>query len=140
MPVPDETIDALFQRRPTRRGGGSGQRRRCAARRPIRRRVSCSLSCCCSRATSNAPTRVLDAAAAVDPSAAMVIAEFRQLLRAEMARRQFWRDGRVPEFLGEPTEMQQALLAAIVALRAGDAVAAAAGAGQGGGRADRMRR
>jgi type VI secretion system protein ImpE len=69
---------------------------------------------------------VLDAAAAVDTTVAMAVAEFRQLLRAEMARRQLWRDGRVPEFLGEPGEMEKSLLAAMVALRVGDAVTAAA--------------
>jgi type VI secretion system protein ImpE len=63
---------------------------------------------------------VLDAAGAADPSAALLVAEFRQLLRAEMARRQLYRDGRVPEFLGEPDAPAQALLAALVALRAGD--------------------
>jgi type VI secretion system protein ImpE len=63
---------------------------------------------------------LLDAASALDPSAALVMSEFRQLLRAEMARRQFWCDGRMPEILGAPTEAQQALLAAIVAWRAGD--------------------
>ncbi len=69
---------------------------------------------------------ILDAASEVDPEAALVVAEFRQLLRAEMARRQFRRDGRVPEFLGEPTETQRLLLAASVSLRAGDMAEAAA--------------
>jgi len=69
---------------------------------------------------------ILDAAADIDPQAAVVVAEFRQLLRAETARRQLRRDGRLPEFLGEPTPSLQAALAAQVALRAGDAAAAAA--------------
>jgi type VI secretion system protein ImpE len=68
---------------------------------------------------------ILDAAAQVDPSAAVVVAEFRQLLRAETARRQLSRDGRVPEFLGEPTPTLKAALASFVALRAGDAAEAA---------------
>lgn len=68
---------------------------------------------------------ILDAAAGMDPSAATVVAEFRQLIRADMARRQLRRDGRVPEFLGEPTAAQKAALAALVALRAGDAAEAA---------------
>src|SRR5215467_2176720 len=63
---------------------------------------------------------VLDAASAIDPTAAMVVAEFRQLIRADMARRQLFRDGRVPEFLADPTETQRLQLAALVALRAGD--------------------
>ena len=63
---------------------------------------------------------ILDAASAIDPSTAMVVAEFRQLIRADMARRQLFRDGRVPEFLSDPTEAQRLQLAALVALRAGD--------------------
>jgi type VI secretion system protein ImpE len=67
---------------------------------------------------------VLDAAADLDPSTAVVVAEFRQLLRGELARRQLFSDGRVPEFLGEPSAAQQLALAAIVALRNGDAAEA----------------
>jgi type VI secretion system protein ImpE len=63
---------------------------------------------------------ILDAAATADPSSAVIVAEFRQLIRAETARRQCGRDGRVPEFLGEPTATLRAALAAHVALRAGD--------------------
>ncbi len=62
---------------------------------------------------------ILDAAAKADPSTAVVVAEFRQLLRADIARRQCLTEGRVPEFLGEPTVVLQAALAALVALRAG---------------------
>ena len=69
---------------------------------------------------------ILDAASQVDPSALLVVSEFRQLLRAETARRQLYRDGRVPEFLGEPEPTEQAALAALVALRAGDAAEARA--------------
>ena len=68
---------------------------------------------------------ILDAASTIDPSSALVVAEFRQLVRADMARRQLFRDGRVPEFLGEPTETQRLQLAALVALRAGDIAEAA---------------
>ncbi|GEP56202.1 type VI secretion system accessory protein TagJ [Reyranella soli] len=63
---------------------------------------------------------VLDACADLDPTAAIVVAEFRQLLRGETARRQLFSDGRVPEFLGEPTAAQRSALAGIVALRNGD--------------------
>jgi type VI secretion system protein ImpE len=72
---------------------------------------------------------VLDAGSAVDPQAAIVIAEFRQLLRADLARRQQRHDGRVPEFLGEPTAALAAILKAYVALRAGDPAEATALAG-----------
>lgn len=63
---------------------------------------------------------VLDACADLDPTAALVVAEFRQLVRGETARRQLFSEGRVPEFLGEPTAAHRLSLAAIVALRGGD--------------------
>jgi type VI secretion system protein ImpE len=68
---------------------------------------------------------VLDAASAIDPTTALVSAEFRQLIRADIARRQLFRDGRVPELLADPTETQRLQLAALVALRAGDLTEAA---------------
>lgn len=68
---------------------------------------------------------ILDAAGKTDPSAAVVVAEFRQLLRADIARRQCLTEGRVPEFLGEPTPALRAALATVVAIRAGDAGEAA---------------
>jgi type VI secretion system protein ImpE len=73
---------------------------------------------------------ILDAASRLDPTASVVVAEFRQLLRADLARRQFARDGRVPEFLDEPTASLRAALAAQVALRAGDAAEAIARAAE----------
>ena len=69
---------------------------------------------------------VLNAATALDPSAALVVAEFRQLVRAATTRRQVFAEGRVPDFLGEPTESQRRALAALIAVRGGDAPAAAA--------------
>jgi type VI secretion system protein ImpE len=68
---------------------------------------------------------VLDACADIDVTAAVMVAEFRQLLRGEIARRQLFSEGRVPEFLGEPTAAQRLALAALVALRDGDAEEAA---------------
>jgi type VI secretion system protein ImpE len=68
---------------------------------------------------------LLDAASTIDPSTALVVAEFRQLIRADMARRQLFRDGRVPELLSDPTEVQRLQLAALVALRSNDAAEAA---------------
>jgi type VI secretion system protein ImpE len=73
---------------------------------------------------------ILDAAGSADPKASVVVAEFRQLLRAEIARRQLRRDGRVPEFLTDPTPTQRDVLAARVAMRAGDADEAARLAGE----------
>ena len=63
---------------------------------------------------------VLDACADLDPTAALVVAEFRQLLRGETARRQLFSAGRVPEFIGEPTAAHRLSLAAVVALRNSD--------------------
>lgn len=68
---------------------------------------------------------VLDACSDLDVTAAVVVAEFRQLLRGETARRQLFSEGRVPEFLGEPTAAQRFALASVVALRGGNAVEAA---------------
>jgi type VI secretion system protein ImpE len=68
---------------------------------------------------------ILDAGAQIDPSIIIGIAEFRQLVRAALARRQHCREGRVPEFLGEPTPALRSGLAALAALRAGDAGEAA---------------
>jgi len=73
---------------------------------------------------------ILDAASRIDPTAAVAVAEFRQLLRAETARRQCRFEGRVPEFIGEPTPALHAVLAALVALRAGDRDEAARCAGE----------
>ena len=67
---------------------------------------------------------VLDAAEAADPSAALVIAEFRQLLRAAAQRQKVFTEGQLPEFLGAPAPAQRHALAALVAVRAGDAAAA----------------
>ena len=68
---------------------------------------------------------ILDPATRMEPAVAVAVAEFRQLLRAEIARQQLDRGGRVPEFLGEPTPALRALLGARVALRAGNHAEAA---------------
>ena len=95
-------------------------RPRCARRRPISTRACCWPSCWPSPATSNAPMSCSTPPRRSIPSTALVVAEFRQLMRADMARRQLFRDGRVPEFLADPTAAQRLQLAALVALRAGD--------------------
>jgi type VI secretion system protein ImpE len=71
---------------------------------------------------------VVGAAEALDPDCALAVAEFRQLLRAETARRQLFGAGRLPEFVDRPTPDQEAALAILVALRAGDSAGAAAAA------------
>jgi type VI secretion system protein ImpE len=68
---------------------------------------------------------ILDAASQIDPMVMIGISEFRQLVRAAIARRQHSREGRVPGFLGEPTPALRSGLAAFIALRAGDLRAAA---------------
>jgi type VI secretion system protein ImpE len=73
---------------------------------------------------------VLDACTDLDPTAVLMVAEFRQLLRGEIARRQLFSEGRLPEFLGEPSEAQRLALAALVALRGGDVAAAGKLSGQ----------
>jgi type VI secretion system protein ImpE len=73
--------------------------------------------------------RALDAVIEDTPSPAVM--EFRQLLRAEVARRQVLFEGRVPKFQGEdPTPAQKAAARAITLLRAGDAPGAAAAAAE----------
>ncbi|MBU6396575.1 MAG: tetratricopeptide repeat protein [Rhodospirillales bacterium] len=73
---------------------------------------------------------ILDAAGQLDPSAALVVSEFRQLLRAETARRQLYRDGRVPEVLDDLEPTGQASLKALVALREGNLAEATAAVAQ----------
>ncbi|WP_298225188.1 type VI secretion system accessory protein TagJ [Acidocella sp.] len=73
---------------------------------------------------------ILDAAGQLDPSVAVVVSEFRQLLRAETARRQLYRDGRVPELLGDLEPSGQASMKALVALREGNLAEAAEAAAQ----------
>ncbi len=59
------------------------------------------------------------------PKLGMNVVFLRQLLRAEKARREVVAQGRLPEFLSQPTEAVQACLRALVAQRAGDAAEAA---------------
>ena len=64
------------------------------------------------------------------PPQAPGIVQFRNLLRGEQARREVVEQGRIPEFLTEPTPSVRALLAALVALRAGHTAEAAMQASQ----------
>ncbi len=59
------------------------------------------------------------------PDDAPGVAVLRQLVRAELDRQEFFSQGRVPEFLAEPDEALQRYLRASIAIREGDAVAAA---------------
>ena len=63
----------------------------------------------------------LDTMTVQDPDAAIGISLFRQLVRAEQARRDFYLSGRLPEFVDEPTPAQKLQLEASIMLREGDA-------------------
>ena len=61
----------------------------------------------------------LDALNPPDPPRALAVSEFRQLVRAEIARQQVFQEGRLPEFIEPPTESLQLHLQALIALREG---------------------
>lgn len=67
----------------------------------------------------------LDVLVEQDPKAAVGIALFRQLVRADLARRQFFTEGRLPEFLGPISPGLQLHLEASIRLRENDPAAAA---------------
>jgi type VI secretion system protein ImpE len=69
--------------------------------------------------------RQLDTVTNQDPAAAVGAALLRQLIRAELSRRECFYEGRVPEFLGEPSAKLKAHLQALTFLREGDRKAAA---------------
>jgi type VI secretion system protein ImpE len=61
----------------------------------------------------------LEIMATQDPEAALGLSLFRQLVRAEQARRQFYAEGRLPEFLGEPGPGLRLRLEASILIREG---------------------
>lgn len=69
--------------------------------------------------------RQLDVLTEQDPKAAIGIALFRQLVRAELARRQVFAEGRVPEFLDQPSAGLRLHLEASIRLRENDPAEAA---------------
>ncbi len=69
--------------------------------------------------------RQLDVIGDQDPQIAQSVTLFRQLIRAEQARRQVFEEGRVPELLDEPDEELRLRLQSLVALREGESAAAA---------------
>ena len=68
----------------------------------------------------------MDAIGHQDPQSVVGVSLFRQLLRAEMARQQFHADGRLPEFLQQPSPRLKQHLEASIAIREGRAAEAAA--------------
>jgi type VI secretion system protein ImpE len=69
--------------------------------------------------------RLLDVVEQQDTSTAVGVALFRQLIRAEEARQQFYSSRRLPDFLEPPADHDQLYLKALVTLQEGDAPAAA---------------
>lgn len=61
----------------------------------------------------------LDVLGQQDAQTMLGVAMFRQLIRAALARRQFFQEGRVPEFLGQPSAGLKLHLQATIALREG---------------------
>ena len=70
--------------------------------------------------------KLLDALGNQNVELAPALAMWRQVLRAEIARRDFYNSGRVPEFLDPPTPGIEKVLEASIALRDGDTGQAAA--------------
>jgi type VI secretion system protein ImpE len=59
----------------------------------------------------------LDVLSKQDPQAAVGLGVFRQLVRAEQARQQFYAEGRVPEFIVPPDDQVRSYLEASILLR-----------------------
>jgi type VI secretion system protein ImpE len=74
----------------------------------------------CFRGDLERADRQLDAAAQLGNAPVPSVALRRQLLRAEQARRQFFSQGALPEFLDQPSEELRLRLKASIALREGD--------------------
>ena len=88
------------------------------------RALLCSLLCFAGSAER--ADKQLDAIGEQEPKAATEIALFRQLVRAEEARKQFFTEGRLPEFVAEPGAHIKCHLEASIYLRDGDAAKAVA--------------
>lgn len=93
-----------------------------------RRGLLCELLCC--NGDLERADQHLDTIGKQDAKAMLGIALFRQLVRAETARRQFYTEGRVPEFLSEPTPAMRLHLEASIRCREGNLSEAAALLGQ----------
>src|SRR5262245_35511990 len=63
--------------------------------------------------------RQLDAMGTQDPQSMLGIALMRHLVRAEQARQQFYSEGRLPEFLDQPSDVLQLHLQASILIREG---------------------
>lgn len=79
----------------------------------------------CYAGTLDRADKLLDAISSIDPTTTIGIALFRQLVRAEQARGQFYTEGRVPEFLSKPDALSELELRAAVLVLGGDTRGAA---------------
>jgi type VI secretion system protein ImpE len=80
--------------------------------------------CLCLAGDLERADKQLDVLTNQDMEAAPALAMFRQVIRAELARREFYAEGRVPEFLDEPTPLLRKHLEASILLRDGELVEA----------------
>lgn len=69
---------------------------------------------------------LLDAASTLDPTAGMAVAQFRQIIRGEVARQDCFAAGRPPQLVVDATPELRERLAALVALRGAEGAAAQA--------------
>ena len=76
--------------------------------------------CLCLAGDLERADKQLDVLTNQDMEAAPALAMFRQVIRAELARREFYAEGRVPEFLDEPTPLLRKHLEASILLRDGE--------------------
>ena len=76
--------------------------------------------CLCLAGDLERADKQLDVLTNQDMEAAPALAMIRQVIRAELARREFYAEGRVPEFLGEPTPLLRKHLEASILLRDGE--------------------
>lgn len=63
--------------------------------------------------------RLLEALRVQDPSVAVGVSLLQQLVRAALCRKEFWEAGRVPAFLGEPSDHERERMRASILLREG---------------------
>lgn len=87
------------------------------------RSLLCELLCFCGE--FERADKQLDAALQTDPQTMVGVSLLKHLIRSELARREVFRQGRVPEFLTMPTESQKKRLEAMLCLRSGQAADAA---------------
>jgi type VI secretion system protein ImpE len=74
----------------------------------------------CFRGDYERADKQLEVLSQQDPSSALGVALYRQLIRGAIARRQFYQEGRLPEFLTEPSPIVRQHLEASISIREGD--------------------